>query len=127
MKKYKFLIAIEAIIIVSLTIIICLTSFVLPESVRKHTLKYEQTTPDNKYKVSIIQVGSPDFFGDARYNVRVTTNNEEVNYPVNEFTVWVSDDGGIGEFKTDLTEEKFTVIFSGSEQQPYTITVPLGE
>ena len=55
-----------------------------------------------------------------QYKVSVLKNEKIIN----ESFFYINDDGGVGDFKGEITNDRFTVTFYGSEQEPYSLIIP---
>lgn len=124
MKKYKLIIAIESVLVVLFLAIILIGNF---NNDKTRDIKAEEHSYNEDFKLTVFQVGDPAFpFGDVEYEVLVQKNNADSQYyTVSEFSVTVSDDGGVGEFETEWQDDFLKITFEGSEQKPNTVIIPL--
>ncbi len=124
MKKYKLVIAIESVLVILLLAMILIGKF---NNDNARVIKAEEYSNNEIFKLTVFQVGYPAFpFGDVEYEVWVQKNNADSQYyTISEFSVNVSDDGGVGDFETEWLDDVLKITFEGSEQNPNTIIVPL--
>ena len=120
MKKLKVAVIVESIAIILLFLIVFISNSEILKSDTK-LIKYEEESQNRIYKAQVIQIGEPvGAFSSVQYKVSVLKNEKIIN----ESFFYINDDGGVGDFEAEITNDCFTVTFYGSEQEPYSVIIP---
>ncbi len=120
MKKMKVALMLESIVVVFLLIIVFITNSEFIKS-SEELIRYEGESKNGIYKAQVVQIGEPvGAFSSVQYKVSVLKNEMTIN----ESFFYINDDGGVGDFKAEITNDSFTVTFYGSEQEPYSVIIP---
>ncbi|MBE6752549.1 MAG: hypothetical protein E7556_08510 [Ruminococcaceae bacterium] len=120
MKKLKVTVILESIVVVFLLIIVFITNSEFIKS-SEELIRYEGESKSGIYKAQVVQIGEPvGAFSSVEYKVSVFKNEMTIN----ESFFYINDDGGVGDFKSEITNDSFTVTFYGSEQEPYSLIIP---
>ena len=120
MKKMKVALMLESIVVVFLLIIVFITNSEFIKS-SEELIRYEGESKNGIYKAQVVQIGEPvGAFSSVQYKVSVLKNEKIIN----ESFFYINDDGGVGDFKGEITNDRFTVTFYGSEQEPYSVIIP---
>lgn len=124
MKKLKVAVIVESIAIILLFLIVFITNSEFLKSDTK-LIKYEEESQNRIYKAQVIQMGEPvGAFSSVQYKVVVFKNEDNSFLCINESFFNINDDGGVGDFEAEITNDCFTVTFYGSEQEPYSVIIP---
>ncbi len=124
MEKFKMTVIVESIAVVFLLVILFITNSEIFKS-DAELIKYEEESQNGIYKAQVVQVGEPvGAFSSVQYKVVVFKNEDDSLVCINEAFYNINDDGSVGDFEAEITNEQFTVTFYGSEQEPYSVIIP---